>query len=157
MASVKDNSSEEYRIWVQAFILIDYGSRQRWCDGLFKKQTWSTDGVELYRKFELGKSIICQCNNNHQIFCPSIGFTGHCDFDLTLLTRVIKVIFGIISQSLVKDLINWRNQECHGGSKEVPGTDFDTIWKCTADILQNHHFDLAAVEDLKVGDIFSGQ
>ena len=54
-------------------------------------------------------------------------------------------------------MINWRNQECHGGSKEVPGTDFDTIWKCTADILQNHHFDLAAVEDLKVGDIFSGQ
>ena len=157
MAAVKDNSSYKHRNWVRVFIQIDYGSRQLCHDVLYKKEKWSTDGVQFFRRLEPEQSRICQFNIEHQILCPSSGFTDHCDVDLTLFSRVIEVIFGSKYESLLKDVNNLRNQECHRGNKELPDTDFDTIWKCTADILQNHSFDLSLVDDLKDGDLFLDQ
>ena len=67
----------------------------------------------------------------------------------------MEVIFGIKYESLVKDSRNLRNQGSRRGNKELPDTDFDNPWKCTAGILQKHNFDLSLVDDLKEGDPFS--
>ena len=157
MASAKDNLNKEYRNWVRLFILIDYGVKKLCYDVFFKKENWPTDGVQLYRRLKSEQSIISQLINKHQIICLSIGFTDHRDFDLTLFTSIMKVIFGSKYQSLVKDLRNLGNQECHISNKQLPDTNFGTIWKCTADILENHSFDFSLVHDLKDFDLFSDQ
>ena len=155
MASAKDNLIQDYRNWVSIF--IDYDGRQLCLDVLFKKKNWPTDEVHFYKRLEPERSRIYLFNNEHQILCPSSGFTDHCDFDLNLFTRVIELICGSKYQSLGKNLRNLRNQECHRGNIELPDTDFNTILKCTVAILQKHGFELSLVEGLKDGDSFSDQ
>ena len=155
MASAKDNFSQEYRNWVRLFILIDHGGRQLCHDVLFKKENWPTDGVQLYQKLQPLQSKICQFKNQRQVISPPSGFVDHNDFDLTLFTKIIEVTFGKKYESLVKDVRNARNQESHRGNKELSDTDFDKLWRDTADMLENHGFDLSLVDGLKDGDPFS--
>ena len=146
----KDNLTQECRNWVRVFILIDNGGGELCLDVLFEKENWSTDGVHLYKKLEPEQSRIYQFKNKRQIICPSSEIANHNDFDLTLLTR-------IKYESLVKDMGNLGHQGCHRGSKKLPNTDFDNLWKCTADVLEKSTFGLSLVDDLKDGDPFSDQ
>ena len=157
MTAAKGNSSKEYRNCVQDFIVIDYSARKLCSNVLFKKEMWPTDGVELYRRQESEQSRICQLNNEYQILCLSGGFIDHHDFDVTFFTRVIEIIFGSKYQSLLKDLRNSRNQECHKSNKELPNTELEAFWKCTADILQNHGFNLSLGDEFKDYDLFLDQ
>ena len=153
MATAKDNVNKEYRNWVRLFMLIDYSARKPCSDVLFKKGKRPTDGVQFYRRLECEQSRICQFVDEHQILCLFSRFRNHGDFDLALFMRIIEMIFGSKYESLVKDLRTLSNRE----SKELSNTDFGTIWKCLADILQNQGFDLSLVDDLKDCDLFSDQ
>ena len=94
MAGAQDNLIQEYRNWVRLFILIDHGGRQICRDVLFKNEKLPTDGVQLYKKLQPLRSKICQFKSQRQIISSPSGFTNYNDFDLTLFTRIIEVLFG---------------------------------------------------------------
>ena len=117
MAAAKDNLIQEYRNWVWLFILIDYDCGELCLDVFFKKENWPTDGVQLHKSLKSEQPRLCWFKNQCQIFCQSSGITNYNDFYLTLLTRIIEVIFGSEYEALVKDMRNLRNKECHRGIK----------------------------------------
>ena len=110
IASGKDNLSQEYRNRVFVFILIDYGGRQLCRYVFFKKENWSTDRVQLYKRIEPEQSSTCWFKNQHQILCPSSGIADHNDFDMTLYTSIIEGICGSEYESVVRDMRNLRNE-----------------------------------------------
>ena len=103
MAAVIENVIQEYRNWVQVFVLIDYNGGKLCLDVLFKKGNWPIDGVNLHKRLEPEHSRICCLENQCQVLCPSSGIADH-DFNLTFFTRIIDVIFGGKYESLVKDM-----------------------------------------------------
>ena len=155
MAGAQDNLIHEYRNWVRLFILIDHGGRQICRDVLFKNEKLLTDGVQLYKKLQPLRSKICQFKSQRQIIFSPSGFTNHNDFDLTLFTRIIEVLFGKKYESLVEDVRNARNQESHRGNKELSDADIDKLWDRTADMLKKYNFGVSLVDGLKDGDPFS--
>ena len=153
MAAAKDKISQ-YKNWVRIFLLIDYGGREVCRDVLFNKEKWPTDGVELYKKLKPLQSKICRFKSQCETLCPSHGKTDHNKFDLTLFTGIIDVIFGSTYKSLVKDLRDARNNECHRGNKELSNTEFNDLWKHTTDMLQKYGFNITSVDNLRAGDPF---
>ena len=106
MASAKSNLSQEYRNRVRVFVLIDYLDRQLCRDALFNKENCPSDIVEFYKKLETEQSRICRFKSQRQILCPSSEITDYNDFQLTLFTGIIEVIFGSKFISQVKDVRN---------------------------------------------------
>ena len=151
MATAKDNVNKEYRNWIQPLMFIDYSARKPSCNVFFKKENRPTDGVQFYIRLESEQSRVCQFVDEHQILRLFNRFRSRHDFDLALFMRIIEIIFGSKYELLIKDLRTLSNRD----NKELPDTDFGTIWKCSADILQNQGFDLSLVDDLKDCDLFS--
>ena len=89
-------------------------------ENLFKKENRSTDGVHMYKRLEPEQLRICWLKNQRQIFCPSSGITNHNDFDMALFTRITEVICQSECESIMKDMRNLRNEECHRSNKEFP-------------------------------------
>ena len=143
--------------WLRVFVLIGYGGRELCCDVLFNKEKWPTDGVELYKKLKPHESNICRFPNQFEILCPSSGSTDYNKFDLTLFTSIIQNRFGRKYESLVQDLRRARNKECHRANIELSDPEFNQLWKCTTDMLENHGFDVTTVDALKSGDSFLDQ
>ena len=156
MAAAKDKLSQ-YKNWVRIFLLIDYGGREVCCDVLFKKEKWPTDGAELFKRLKPLEKKICKFSDQKEILCPASGKTDHNKFDLTLFTRIIEVLFGSRYESLVKDLRQARNSECHRGNKELPNTDFNQLWQHVTKMLETYGFDVTLVTHLKAGDPFMDQ
>ena len=156
MAAAKDELSQ-YKNWVRIFLLIDYGGREVCDNVLFNKENWPTDGAELFKRLKPLQSKICKYPDQREILCPSSGKTDHNKFDVTLFTRIIEVLFGSTYQSLVKDLRDARNNECHRGNKELSDTDFNQLWQRITKMLENYGFDVRSVDNLKAGDPFLDQ
>ena len=138
MAAAKANLIQEYRNWIWVFILLDYDGGERCLHVFFKKENWPSDGVQLHKRLKPEQSRICSFKNQCQVFCPSRGIANHNDFNLTLFMRIIEVIFGSKYKSLVNDMRNLRNEECYRSNKEIPDTDFDNLWKCTAYMFEKY-------------------
>ena len=154
--AVAEGKLSQYKNWVRVFLLIDYGGKEVCCDVLFNKENWPTDGMELYKKLKPKQPKICQYKDQNEVLCPSSGTTDHNKFDLTLFTSIIDIFFGRKYQSLVKDLRDARNTECHRGNKKelYSDTAFNQRWKFITDMLGRYGFDIKSVDDLKAGDPF---
>ena len=103
--------------------------------------------MEFYKRLEPEQPRLCWFKNQRQVLCPSSEITNHSDFYLTLLTGIIEVIFGSKYESLVKDMRNLRNEECHRSNKELPDISIDNLWKYSAKMLEKYSLDLSLVDD----------
>lgn len=155
MAAAKSTFSQEYEKWVRVITLIDFAGRRLCRDVLFNQEKLPTDGALLYEELKGLKSAICRFQDQADILCPTNGITDHTKFDVTLLTSIIDQKFGDRYKSLVSDLRNARNRECHRGDKKLSVTEFEQLWNDTTDMLKKYGFDLSLVNDLKWCDIFS--
>ena len=107
------------------------------------------NGVQLHKSVEPEQVRMCWFEDQRQVLCLSSEVANYNFFCLIFFTRIIEVIFRSKYESLVKDMRNLRNEECHRSNKEVPNTDFVNLWKCTADMLEKCSLDFSLVDDLK--------
>ena len=156
MATAKDELSQ-YKNWIRIFLLIDYGGREVCCNVFFTKENWPTDGAELFKRLKPLQKKICKFPDQQEILCPASGTTDHKKFDLTLFTRIIEVLFGSTYKTLVKDLRDARNNECHRGNKELSDTDFNQLLQRLTKMLEKYGFDVTSINQLKAGDPFLDQ
>ena len=116
---------------------------------VLQKENLPSDGVQLHKRVEPEQARICWFEDQRQVLCLSSEVANYNFFYLIFFTRIIEVIFRSKYESLVKDMRNLRNVECHRSNKEVPNTDFVNVWKCTADMLEKCSLDVSLVNDLK--------
>ena len=152
MAAANITLSQEYQKWLRIMTLIDFAGRRLCRDVLFTKENLPTDGARLYEEI---KDLKCQFQDQKEILCPANGITDHTKFDLTLLTSIINKKFGNKYKSLVNDLRDARNRECHRGNKILSAAEFEQLWNDTTDMLTKYGFDVSLVNELKWCDIFS--
>lgn len=87
--------------------------------------------------------------NQFDIIFPSNHITDTLQFDITLYTLVISVLFGKKYQILIDELRKWRNNEFHKGNISFTNAEFNKHWTDFTTILQNRGFDLSKVNNLK--------
>ena len=155
-ATAMDSLRKEYANWLRIFVLNDFGGRRLCHNVLFDKENLPKDGTLLYRELEYLKSENLFPEQREKLFPPD-GITDYTTFDVILLTRIIKSKYGNTYQSLVDDLRQARNKECHRGSKELSDNEFNQLWDEITDMLKKHGFDIQLVGDLKTCDIFANQ
>ena len=155
MAAASITLSQEYEKWLRIMTLIDFAGRRLCQDVLFTQEKLPADGTLLYEELKDLKSAICRFPDQYEILCPANGITDHTKFDLTLLTSIINKKFGNKYKSLVNDLRDARNRECHRGNKILSAAEFEQLWNDTTDMLTQYGFDVSLVNELKGCDIFS--
>ena len=148
MAATKDNLIQEYRNWVRFFILTDYDGGSLCLHVFFKRKICQVMECSCIKEQNLNTQEY-GFEDQRQVLCPSSEIANYNFFYLIFFTRIIEVIFRSKYESLVKDMRNLRNEECHRSNKEVPNTDFVNLWKCTADMLEKCSLDFSLVDDLK--------
>ena len=122
MGATKDNLIQEYSNWVRFFILTDYGGGSLCL--LCSSKAKFANGVQLHKSVEPEQVRMCWFEDQRQVLCLSSEVANYNFFCLIFFTRIIEVIFRSKYESLVKDMRNLRNEECHRSNKEVPNTDF---------------------------------
>ena len=155
MAVANNNLFQDYEKWLRLATLIDFAGRHLCHTVLHAKEHLPTDGAELYKELEGFKSKICRYKDQQEILCPSNGITDESKFDVTLYTNIIEKKFPKRYDSLVTDLRNARNTECHRGNKKISDSEFNQLWNDTTQMLQKHGFDIQLVGSLRTCDLSS--
>ena len=155
MAVANNNLFQDYEKWLRLATLIDFAGRHLCHTVLHAKEHLPTDGAELYKELEGFKSKICRYKDQQEILCPSNGITDENKFDVTLYTNIIEKKFPKRYDSLVTDLRNARNTECHRGNKKISDSEFNQLWNDTTQMLQKHGFDIQLVGSLRTCDLSS--
>ena len=149
MAVANNNLFQDYEKWLRLATLIDFAGRHLCHTVLHAKEHLPTDGAELYKELEGFKSKICRYKDQQEILCPSNGITDENKFDVTLYTNITEKKFPKRYDSLVTDLRNARNTECHRGNKKLSDSEFNQLWNDTTQMLQKHGFDIQLVGSLR--------
>ena len=137
--------------WLRLVTLIEYGGTVLCKRILHRTEGLPNDGAQRFHQLLPYKKYM-QFDDQKQILCPLNEITDESKFDITLYTRLIRVMFTPKYDSQMCDLRKKRNELFHMGNKDMSDKVFNDLWNSTYTMLQGHGFN-ETVQDLKIDNL----
>ena len=136
----------KYENWIRLLTLIHCVGFEVCEKILHQFENLPVDGAQLFQSLNtkraefdrlLRKNVLKQ--DQYDFIFPRNGITDIKQFDITLFTFVIIVMFGKHKyQPLIDELRKWRNEEFHQGQIEMTKIDFHNKWNGFLQLVGNY-------------------
>ena len=145
--------------WVRLLTLIHHVGFEV-CEKIIHQiEKLPVDGAQLFQSLSrkraefdrlLRRNVLKQ--DQYDFIFPQNAVTDIKNFDITLFTFVISVMFGRQKyQQLIDELRKWRNEEFHQGQIEMTKIEFSNKWNAFLQLVQKFGIIPSDYDDLKYG------